>query len=378
MRHYTASKEVSHGGRKKLNRRLFPLGVITLALSLLVGCSTVGPSSLSRGRVAYNEVLTETNAEQCLASIVEARYGQISSMLAVSSINANLRFRAFGGVNVGVGNAAGYAGNLVPLSGGAYYEENPTITYLPVQGEEHIKGLLAPVSLDVLISLVNSSAFDPSLAFILLVTRINRIPNRAFVPVSRPTQDERFGRVAALVKELHLADALEFVQLSEKEKAFALWIHDYAPFYTENVSQLLNILAIKGVATNGEDIFLPFSYGRLPQPRSLWIQTRSIIGLSKVFAATVDVPEEDLAKGLTFEYPPLGQIGELIRIRRSEERPENAVAATRHRKWWYYIDGSDTKSKVSFGIYQVLLSAQLAETAKGDRAAPLLTVPVGN
>ena len=170
--------------RKKLNRRLLLPGVFTLILSVLLGCSTVGPSSLSRGRVAYNEVLTETNAEQCLASIVKARYGQISTILAVSSINASIRFRASGGVNIGVGNAASYAQNLVPLSVGAAYEENPTITYLPVQGEEHIKGLLAPVSLDVLISLVNSAAFDPSVAFILLVTRINRIPNRAFVSVS--------------------------------------------------------------------------------------------------------------------------------------------------------------------------------------------------
>ena len=74
--------------RKKLNRRLLLPGVFTLILSVLMGCSTVGPSSLSRGRVAYNEVLTETNAEQCLTLIVKARYGQISTMLAVSSINA--------------------------------------------------------------------------------------------------------------------------------------------------------------------------------------------------------------------------------------------------------------------------------------------------
>ena len=76
---------------KKLNRRVLSLGVITLILSILLGCSTLGPSSLSRGRMAYNEVLTETNAEQCLALIVKARYGQISTILAVSSINASVR-----------------------------------------------------------------------------------------------------------------------------------------------------------------------------------------------------------------------------------------------------------------------------------------------
>jgi hypothetical protein len=364
---------------KKLKRWLLPLGILAIVLSNLLGCSAVGPSSLSSGRMAYNEVLAETNAEQCLASIVKARYGLLPSTLAVSSINANIKFRAFGGVNIGMGNSATYAGNLIPLSGGAYYEENPTITYLPVQGEKHIMGLLAPVSLDVLVSVVNSTVLDPSIVLTLLVKRINRIPNRAFVSVSRPTQDDRFGRVADLMKQLHLEDALEFVQLSEKEGGeFALWIHDYAPYYTDNVSQLLNTLGAKGVATNGEDIFLPLSQGGLDQPRSLWIQTRSVIRLANIFSAAVDVPDGDFAKGLTFEYPTLGRIGELIRIRRSEERPLNAVTATRYRKWWYYIDGGDAKSKLSFSIYQVLLSARLADTAKGEQAAPLLTIPVGD
>ena len=58
---------------------------------------------MSRGRAAYNDVLTETNAEQTLAYIVKLRYGVLSSMLAVSSITANVKFSANAGVNIGVG-----------------------------------------------------------------------------------------------------------------------------------------------------------------------------------------------------------------------------------------------------------------------------------
>jgi hypothetical protein len=40
----------------------------------------VGPANLSRDRVAYNDVLAETNAEQSLAYIVKLRYGVLSNV----------------------------------------------------------------------------------------------------------------------------------------------------------------------------------------------------------------------------------------------------------------------------------------------------------
>lgn len=103
--------------RRKLCRCFPTLLVGVLILSNLLGCSLAGPAYLSRGRAAYNDVLTETNAEQTLAYIVKLRYGILSSMLAVSTITANVKFVARAGVNVGVGLIDSDDGNLVPLSG---------------------------------------------------------------------------------------------------------------------------------------------------------------------------------------------------------------------------------------------------------------------
>lgn len=367
--------------RKKLCR-CFPsllIGLIgALILANLLGCTGIGPAYLSRGRAAYNDVLTETNAEQTLAYIVKLRYGVQSSMLAVSSITANVKFSANAGVDIGVGPSSSYDGNLVPLSGGVAYEDSPSITYLPVQGETHVRGLMAPIPADFLILLLNNEiSTDPAQYLTLLVTKINRIPNLSFIPVSEAANDDRFTRFTALVRTLRQAQALDFVQSVENKDDLLFWIHDYAPSYNEPVRRLLDLLDITGVATDGKDIFLPLS-SRLQDPstNSVSIQTRSVHRLAKIFAAAVDVPEEDRASRLSFKYPPLGLVGDFIKIRRSAKRPANAVSATKYRDWWYYIDGSDTKSKISFDLFQLLMATRLSDTAKTLNAAPLLTIPV--
>jgi hypothetical protein len=364
--------------REKLIR-CFPVLLIgAFILANLTGCSHFGPAYLSRGRVAYNDVLTETNAEQTLAYIVKLRYGVLSTMLAVSSITANVKFDVSADVNIGVGPSNSYEGNLVPISGGVAYEDNPSITYLPVQGEKHVRGLMAPIPVDFLILLLNNNDGIDSTQFLtLLISRINRIPNRSFIPVTEGVNDNRFTRFTALVRVLRDAHVLDFVQSAENEGDYLLWIHDYVPYYDEQVSRLIDLLDITGVAADGNDIYLPLS-NRLHDPttKSVAIQTRSVQRLARIFAAAVDVPEEDRASNLTFESPSLGMVGDFIKIRRSAKRPANAVSATKYRNWWYYIDGGDPKSKISFAFFHILMATRLSETAQTLNAAPLLTVPV--
>ncbi len=362
--------------RTKPNRWILSLvGCVFIVLNF-IGCSSVGPSHLSRGRAAYNEVLTETNAEQSLAYIVKMRYGVLSSMLSVASITANIRIGAKADVNIGVGPSENYAGNLVPLSGGFTYEENPTISYIPVEGQKYLSRLMSPVSINLLIPLMNSFV-DQEDTMTLIIERINQIPNPDFLPSVEMAIDDRFAKLAKLMKELSIGDALQFIQSAEEGADFYLWIHNYAPYYTKQVKGLLEILNINDIPAKGEDIFLPVSAGRQgPTSWYISIHTRSILRLAKIFAATVDVPEEDYTRGLTVEGPPLGLIGKLIKIRRSQNRPENTVIATKYRNWWYYIDGGDQKSKLSFAIFQSLFAYLLTVTSGEVRSAPVLTVPV--
>jgi hypothetical protein len=369
------------GGRHAPRNELTRSALAVLAGILLVfatqGCAVLGPSAISRGRAAYAEVIAETNAEQSLGLLVRLRYGAPWSLLAVSSVTANVRFNANTRAEIGVGPDASFAGALVPLSGGVAYEENPTISYLPLHGDKHLRQLLSPIPADVLVPVLNSS-LDVGTSLALLVTSMNRIPNPAFVATPEAARDDRFNRLAALMGALSRAGVLQFVESATREAGFSLWLHDYTPAYRQHVNELLTLLNVEDAAAAGDgDIFLevvssPHSRGA----RMVSIQTRSVYDLGQIGAAAVDVPEADRSAGLTTEYPRLGLAGAKMTIRRGRERPRDAVATVRFRDWWYYIDGSDPHGKRFFQIFEALLSARLADTVEGARTAPVLTVPV--
>src|SRR6185436_11342001 len=92
--------------------------------TLLAGCAVVGPSALSNERSTYNAVINRTEDEQILSMIVHQRYDETFGMLVVSNVTASLRSGVKVGANAGIGPSENYAGNLVPLSAEATYEEN--------------------------------------------------------------------------------------------------------------------------------------------------------------------------------------------------------------------------------------------------------------
>jgi hypothetical protein len=98
----------------------------------LCGCAVIGPRSITAGRGAYAEVINQTEDQQLLNALVRNRYDQTFGMISVASVTANLRFRTEAGINAGFGDASDYAGNLTPFAAGVAYEENPTISYVPV------------------------------------------------------------------------------------------------------------------------------------------------------------------------------------------------------------------------------------------------------
>ena len=144
-------------------RRFHCLLSVGLLGCVTAGCTVVGPSALHSGRLAYNEAIIETDNQQMLLVIVRSRYGERSNLLAVASVTANVRIAANAGVEVGVGDSDDYSGNLVPFSAGFIYEENPTISYTPVGGQQFAHKLLSPLSIRSLAQL-SGNLVDPSAA----------------------------------------------------------------------------------------------------------------------------------------------------------------------------------------------------------------------
>lgn len=370
------SRPPSHHGMSLPKRT--GAAIVFACLSLVLSaCAGLGPSALSEGRPAYNAVLSETNAEQALSYVVRMRYGQSSSLLSVATINATVRFRSNAAVELGAGPNENYAGNLVPLSGGVAYEETPTITYVPAQGPAHMRSLLSPVPTDLLVPLLNNSQGMGN-ALSLLVERINGVSNPAFRFSDDTDRGQRFAKIAQYFHILNHAGAVKFVQAADDEAQFILWLRDYHPAHSEDVSSLLALLNIDGIAVDGHDILLPLKREiHRPGEQSITLNSYSVYELAKMLAFSVDLPPEDHALAWAVETDLTNFKGPALVIHRAKGRPANAAAATQYRGWWFYVDGTDQQTKFAFTLLNALIAARTAEFAAGASVAPALTVPVG-
>jgi hypothetical protein len=349
--------------------------VAGLFLWAVAGCATVGPASLSSGRASYNEAINRTEDEQMLSSIVKGRYGDTFSLLAVSGVAANVRFRADAGVEAGFGDDTDYLGNLVPFSGGLAYEENPTITYKPIQGEQYLRQLLSPIPLNLLVLIVRSET-QSAFYLNLLVNRINDLRNPDFLGSQTAGADARFQRFAELNQVLRDAGVVQWVEDAREEIPFDILISGYAPDYSEMVREYLTLLGSSMPDNASEDVVIPVYFAvKEGQSDGIGISTRSTYDLIEILRAAIEVPQAHADAGLAMQYPAQGLSGETIRIRSSKRKPRHASVAVRYRRHWFYIDETDMHTKRFYDLVRTLWSVSISAAAD-LKAAPVLTIPV--
>jgi len=408
-----------------------PAGIIlsALALAALCGCAMIGPPSITAGRLPYAEAITATGDEQLLQLIVRDRYDQRLVPLSVLGVTANVRFSSRVGFNAGIGPNEGYEGNLVPLSAGFAYEENPTISYAPVDTATYLKQLHSPIPLDLALLLLRSSA-DRKLTSLMLLERLNGLKNPANAD-SQGSADE-FVRVVEVLTELLRLDLAEFVSIEEGRYGLLVQVEEIErrgrrAQFLEAMSLLeLNDLVreirwsgelpsgrISGEATGGEArgdrdgggerggeddraedegglagadaesiarserrvLVISIRFSAVADGSSLAITTRSLHELVRVAAAAVDVPEDHVARGLTGGSGRGGSTASFLQIRRSEARPADAAVATRLNGSWFYVSNSDRSTKQYLRTLSTLWSARIASVDR-DSSPVLLTVPV--
>ncbi len=351
------------------------------AILWLSGCgrflgprATLGPGTIVRGRQLYSEVISDTNNQQTLELIVRARYGEPWGLLSVASVTANVRTTALANSQFGVGPSANYQGNLVPLSLGLAYEENPTIAYTPVQGERYAKNILSPIGLDILVLLL-SMEHAPHELLSILVRQMNGLQNPMYAP---PQAGAAFHDSVVLLARLENAGQATWTSTSTKDGAFALVIHDYAPANRNVVRELLQRWGLPASLAGGNgNIVLPvnLAVGRVTKPE-LNVQTRSVYDLIEIAASSVEVPPEHAALGLA--DPALAgpsPFRDDLRIQSSPSYPSTAVlVAVRHRGYWFYIPADDGPSKLTFRLLQTLIGMRLVEGT--PQTIPTLTIPV--
>lgn len=147
-----------------------PALLFSLALTLS-GC--LAPTSLEHAVLAYDEATTEVLAKQLLLNIARARFHQPLHFTGISNIAATYNFQ----VNAGVTPAlTGESSNLIlPIIGGSA-SENPTISIIPIEGEEFTKRLLTPFQDNKLTLLLRQRA-DIDLVLRLMAAEFRLVHN---------------------------------------------------------------------------------------------------------------------------------------------------------------------------------------------------------
>ena len=351
------------------------LGLTTqgLLLFLLCSCANVGPQSISVSRTAYAKAIDQTENEQLLLSIIKGRYGETASLLAVNAVAANISFRSEAGIEAGFGSNNIRGENL--LIGGLVYEENPTITYSPVQGQKYIRQLASPVPLDLLMLTVRSTPFAGS-TLTLLVSRANNLRNPGFLagPSNKPNQG--FKRFVELFTHLHSVGVLELVKNPNEGITANVLIGGYSPGYTAEVHELLSLLDLSMPEDQTIAIIIPIYFGvNFDKSWGLGITTRTTLELIEAIKASIDVPEEHIQAGLSLSYPPLGLMGEGLKIKTSKTKPNASSLAVPYRGYWFFIDDTDQATKAFFIALRTLWTISI-DVAVDPSDVPLMTIPV--
>jgi hypothetical protein len=337
-----------------------------------LGCATVGYRAIAPGRGVYAEVVNKTEDEQILTLIVRNRYDETVGMMSVAGIVASLSFRANVGVNVGFGPEDSYSGNLVPLSGGVAYEENPTISYVPLSGETFLRKMLSPVSVSQMI-LLSSMVKNHGSTFDIMAERVNGLRN-PFIGEEPPSP--AFLRLVALYTQLRQGAVLDVIRAAENENEYFITIHDYEEAYSDTVRDFLDLLGIERDA-DGNEIVLPIHSAVGSSDSAINLLPRSALDILRIYGAGVDIPPPHLEAGIV--QPIKWEVSEErrpIAIRSSKKRPDEATVSILFRDWWFYIDATDTRSKLAFKLIRTFIGMRLEAGGGVQQRLPVLTVPV--
>lgn len=115
-------------------------------LNLLTGC--LSPIAMHRAVIEYDRTVSYVEADLLLLNIARARHHRPVHFTAVSSVAATFDFRTSAGIRGGIGPATDASERALNLEYSASVAENPTITIVPITGEEFTKRVLRPLDED--------------------------------------------------------------------------------------------------------------------------------------------------------------------------------------------------------------------------------------
>jgi hypothetical protein len=117
--------------------------ILLTTVGSLTGC--LSPIAMHRAVLEYDRTVSYVEADLLLLNIARARRHRPVHFTAVSSVAATFDFRVNAGIRAGFGSVTDSSERPVNLDYSTSVAENPTITIVPVTGEEFTKRVLRPL-----------------------------------------------------------------------------------------------------------------------------------------------------------------------------------------------------------------------------------------
>jgi hypothetical protein len=371
---------------KKTGYRCFLL--IAAALFLISGCAAQGAKRVPADRFDYNAAIAQSTREQMLLNIVRSRYLEVPVFLTVSSVLTQYEYDR----SVGLGAILEFGSGTTDRGTGEAnlrFSERPTITYLPIEGQEFSGHLLSDVPVDLIFAAAQAG-WSVDVFMRIGIQRFGAAENMSFAEVpatgygDSKTQFEsdfkklkRFERMIELIFTLSDSEVIEVQEVKENKKAVRyLLIAEEVP---DNLRPMLDELR-KLIGLANRNRFRITDRVTNLKDDEISIQTRSVMAMMEVMSRGVEVPLAYLEEGRVIDYGLQTSEGEAakglipFRMHSSKKRPEDVFAKIRYQDYWYYIDHADITSKRALSLIIVLFRL-MAPTPAG--AAPILTLPTG-
>lgn len=364
--------------RTKLMVRAWPSVVAAvLALCVMTGCSSLGPSTVGRDRFDYIAALSDSWRRQLLLNIVMLRYAETPVFLEVGQVISGYELEGTISANgvIGTKSAPAALGDFVNLGAGGRYLDRPTITYSPLTGPDFIKTMMTPFPPDSVMFLIESG-WPVDVVLLMGTQAVNGLRNQKG-GVYGHRADPGFIELLGLLHKIQLSGGISMMleKAKEGEAASSVLLFNTRRHPPEIAQDVLTVRRLLNLGP--EAMSIKITYG--PEARGeneIALHTRSGFQLLAELAAQVSVPPEHLAEHRTVASLAAGSQEEsvlppLVAVHSGKAQSPDAFVQIKHRDHWYWIDDRDFRSKRSFAFLLMLFT--LSESGQKIQP-PILTI----
>lgn len=371
-----------------------------LSMLLASSCTVTSKQALNGpgGRNSYNTTLQTTTSEQMLLNLVRLRYCDIPYFLDVSTITTQFTYGAKG---LPLFRIPGFNNtNPFEFGGELSWQNQPTIQYTPLEGQQFAMQLMKPIDILTIQHLI-ISGWDVDRVFKLTIQAFDELynaPNAAGPIPDRIPEFEPFFEMTKLLREFQLQGNLhvgsnvvkmkngeDYTDKKVEDSDDCNYRHKFNsmrliyPSDLPGSKRLAELLA--GSKRSGGRYILDIDLG-FNKDAEMGLMPRSVLGCMYYLSLGIVPPARDVAlgnvplvkdkNGKIYNWQEL--LGGLFTVSSSENYPSNPYIAVKYNGYWFYIDNNDICTKRTFVLLQLIYSLQSNEA---KQLPTLLSIPLG-